>query len=1550
MTDIFSEKRTGVRTEAQRERERVQSQAEEEQAKVTAAAKSQKLEAAQQAREVKAKAEAEVEEVKAQAREQVKAQQAAIRKQQSEAERQAEAQKAAARTAQQIEQRKRDLPISKPQDIGAAEFISNVEKARKEAHATGRSVRAAIDKEKDRFFDEVDKATKEALADIDKQKSGIEADIDKAVVEAEAEIAKQKAILDTQVEEWRGDSLEAIDKAQADYNKAVEAFEASHVKLGSGEYITKEDWAKLDKDAQSYLMKFGIEEGTAKYNTALQEKALAEFEAAHIKLDSGEYVTKEDWAKLDTKAQEYLKTSGIDEGTKKYNDYLQAQALAEFETGHIKLKSGEYVAKAEWAKVDQEAQKYLMAFGIQEGTSKYNASLQEAQDKAVAEFEAAHVKLDSGEYVTKEAWAKVDVEAQEYIMKFGIEEGTSKYNVSLEEKALAEFEAAHIKLDSGEYVTKEAWAKVDVEAQKYLMAHGIEEGTIKYKDSLDPEVVFSDMKASGDIPQNAILDSYNKDTGKVAYSIPIIGDLKEVGAEITKGTEYNKAVEAFEADHVKLDSGEYVSKADWDTLDKKAQELIKKSGIELGTKLYNDYLIAEFEKDHVKLSTGEYIEKAEWDKLDSKYQDYLLARGVESGTRLYNQYLEWLHNPLKLYKARMPDGSYITIYAKTQTDAKKEAKERGAYTITVSMTPTDPKATPELYGEKVFANMIYRGDIPKGAIFEGYDAATEKVSYSMPDTRTTVEVFNAMVEAGDIPKDAILDSYNKETGQLQYTVPEIRTPEQILADMITAGDIPSGAILDSYNEETSELSYLIPDPRTPEQMFNDMLESGEIPKDAVFQGKAADGGFTYSSPSAMTVEVETAKGKVTMPLVEWEGKTAIEQFALVLGRTPTKTEWEGYRLMEAGVALPWWKELIPGVADIIGTVGLLIPGEIEEERYVMIRSSASAEWQAAYPKLKWGAAVVTGLERIGFAAAKAFYPEVTVKDVTGKEWAMTALNVALWTLPAWLPKVVKGAKVLIPSKLTARLRTVPFSETAGLQKVPAVSKTVVLTKTVGAKQLGMSGATYNRFLQARVANPQLTPQVFRFLESVKGVVAKPKVASGLPVYTYPRRVGVGQLSNAEWLKLWKPSQVQPAFSPAGVVKGWVVTSSGKYMPAGKTPISLPDVPISLVLQTPIITGGGTIISPVTIDHVVQSLGLKTVQVAGTQPLSTAQANTLAQVLGISQAKVVAMVKQGNMSQVVQQQLKTLQNKLVGLTTTQAVALTEALKKLQAKPLPQTETLALAKALGLTEPKTQTLLKAMTELKPAAKTALKTPPATQVKPAAKTLTQVQPATQTLTQLQPATKLQPAAKTETKLQPATQTLTKTETLTKLKPAAKTAVKLKVKQAVKTKVPIKAKVPTKVTTKVTKKVPIKVPLIPLPDGTSRDMTPKERTGSVAWKQGFIYVLIYPPYGEKNILYSRKPFPGVKIAKGVKSAYKTITKLGIKLPASIKRDMGIMDIEIKTPKKGKGKSVIEFKADPRQVTWHVAGKRGKKRRVTNKKRTNRREHRLTASASIGR
>jgi len=78
-------------------------------------------------------------------------------------------------------------------------------------------------------------------------------------------------------------------------------------------------------------------------------------------------------------------------------------------------------------------------------------------------------------------------------------------------------------------------------------------------------------------------------------------------------------------------------------------------------------------------------------------------------------------------------------------------------------------------------------------------------------------------------------------------------------------------------------------------------------------------------------------------------------------------------------------------------------------------------------------------------------------------------------------------------------------------------------------------------------------------------------------------------------------------------------------------------------------------------------------------------------------------------------------------------------------------------------------------------------------------------------------------------------------------------------------------------------------------------ERDGSVAWRQGEKYKLIYPPYGQNNIITSSGPFLGMVVYNNARSAYRALLeKHRGQLPPTVVRDMGITEMKVSSGNQG--------------------------------------------------
>jgi hypothetical protein len=104
-----------------------------------------------------------------------------------------------------------------------------------------------------------------------------------------------------------------------------------------------------------------------------------------------------------------------------------------------------------------------------------------------------------------------------------------------------------------------------------------------------------------------------------------------------------------------------------------------------------------------------------------------------------------------------------------------------------------------------------------------------------------------------------------------------------------------------------------------------------------------------------------------------------------------------------------------------------------------------------------------------------------------------------------------------------------------------------------------------------------------------------------------------------------------------------------------------------------------------------------------------------------------------------------------------------------------------------------------------------------------------------------------------------------------------------------------------------PVKGPPPKKPGGGGKGkLTRAQLAASVAWKQGKLrrkgklldlFIIVHPPYGPRDKIYTTKVPPGVPVVDGPRSAYQTIRKItGGNLPEQLKIDMGIMDVSIKS------------------------------------------------------
>lgn len=128
----------------------------------------------------------------------------------------------------------------------------------------------------------------------------------------------------------------------------------------------------------------------------------------------------------------------------------------------------------------------------------------------------------------------------------------------------------------------------------------------------------------------------------------------------------------------------------------------------------------------------------------------------------------------------------------------------------------------------------------------------------------------------------------------------------------------------------------------------------------------------------------------------------------------------------------------------------------------------------------------------------------------------------------------------------------------------------------------------------------------------------------------------------------------------------------------------------------------------------------------------------------------------------------------------------------------------------------------------------------------------------------------------------------------------------------VPVKESVPPRIDKSQIKTI---ISKIESESGKKTKVTEKQLEGAVAWKQGMFYRMHYPPFGAEDKLVTREPIPGVRYEEGIGSAAKSAVTLYGEIPQNIRLDMGIVDIDIGRAERT-GQPKLRFKADPKQKT----------------------------------
>ena len=224
--------------------------------------------------------------------------------------------------------------------------------------------------------------------------------------------------------------------------------------------------------------------------------------------------------------------------------------------------------------------------------------------------------------------------------------------------------------------------------------------------------------------------------------------------------------------------------------------------------------------------------------------------------------------------------------------------------------------------------------------------------------------------------------------------------------------------------------------------------------------------------------------------------------------------------------------------------------------------------------------------------------------------------------------------------------------------------------------------------------------------------------------------------------------------------------------------------------------------------------------------------------------------------------------------------------------------------------------------------------------------VSPSTETGTETgaesgtEPSTEGQTQTETETNTETGTKTKTETGTKTEAQPWDQTKTFTRTRTKTGTKTGIKGKGGGG--------------YLPGSKKSVDDLTPAEKKGAIAWKQGIGWWIIYPPYKSINSFFSIKAPEGISTAPDMKSAFDTIQKTSGKVPEKLSFDrLGIVSATITRPPdnpKMRNRAAISFKVKPNVVNgrqhqnvpnrkignYYVAGNMVSRKPIGRKRRNN--------------
>lgn len=394
-----------------------------------------------------------------------------------------------------------------------------------------------------------------------------------------------KEIQEKDKEEGTNYAKVALDEGLEAMQTAMQTdWEATHIEIAGSQWMEKEAYQELqdiDLERGTNYAEIALTQGIEAVNQQLEEDE-ATFKTENTKLDTGEWIANKSYEELvtndaaqGTNYAEIVKTQGVEA----LNAKLEEDE-AEFKAANVELSSGEWITNESMAgleTIDTAHGTNYAEIARTQGIEALNKKVE--QDET--DFRINHVELNTGEWVAKsdyEELEKTDTELGTNYAATLMSEGIEGLNKVIDKDIISAnlswklFKEQNVELDTGEWVTKESYAEIEASDKE----RGTNYATTLKKKGIQATQALIDSDYQAVMKK---LDPYKKEGG---YDLPAAYDKGALSKEDMKYLGINeddqRNIRNYASDHVLLDTGEWINYTDYWGMPEVMRDAYKKFG------------------------------------------------------------------------------------------------------------------------------------------------------------------------------------------------------------------------------------------------------------------------------------------------------------------------------------------------------------------------------------------------------------------------------------------------------------------------------------------------------------------------------------------------------------------------------------------------------------------------------------------------------------------------------------------------------------------------------------------------------------------------------------------------------------------------------------------------------------------------------------------------------------------------------------------------------------------------------------------------------------